>query len=71
MAPAVRTGRASNHLMLTRRGATVAAYANGVQLIETSDPDLAGEGWQGVIVQAWSANAEGRFDNFRLYDLAP
>jgi len=65
---ALRTGEASNHLLLARDRGLTYLYANGRRMSMATDiPAPAGR--SGVYASSAAPGFEARFDNFRLYDL--
>jgi hypothetical protein len=64
--PSVRTGGATNHLMIVRFGTDVRLYANG-QAIGTVTVPAPASGWTGFFAEGWQAGLDGRFDNWRAY----
>jgi hypothetical protein len=64
--PAIRKGAETNHLKVIRSGTGISLYVNGQPVGGTTDSTHTGAGL-GIAADAFSANFDGRFDNFAVY----
>jgi uncharacterized repeat protein (TIGR01451 family) len=64
--PAIRAGLQSNRLRVVRSGSSITLYANGQYIGGTTDGTYGGGG-MAVFVDGYSADFDGRFDNFEVY----
>ena len=63
---AIHTGTQANRLKVVRSGPNITLYINGTQVGSTWDGTYTGT-WLGMESEAFSANFDGRFDNFVVY----